>query len=355
LKKIVLVGAGHAHVEVARLFGVHKPAGVSVTLVSEGARAGYSGMMPGVIAGHYAREQAEIDVPMLCKQAGIQWHMGTLARVQANQNTLHTNTAAFDYDVLSLNTGSRPWLPGQSEGLHLGVKPFAAFLDALPTLSKVKRIAVVGGGAAAVEVLFALVHRFKGSAQCALICATPDILVGYPEAVVANVKKRLNTCGAVLIKNARVSSAHANHLMLANGARVECGASVWATGAQPHDYVAASDLRPAADGFIAVSAMQQSLSHANVFAVGDCATLESAALPKAGLVPVRQGPWLYDQLINTAQGNPVMPFAFQRTSLALLALGDQYCVGNKGSFTFKGTWAWHWKDYIDRRFMAKYQ
>jgi pyridine nucleotide-disulfide oxidoreductase family protein len=355
LKKIVLVGAGHAHVEVVRLFGVHKPAGVSVMLISEGARAGYSGMMPGVIAGHYARAQAEIDVPMLCKKSGIAWQIGTLARVHAAQNTLHTEAGAIGYDVLSLNTGSRPWLPDRSEGLHLGVKPFAAFLDALPALGKVKRIAVVGGGAAAVEVLFALDHRLKGSAQCALICATPDILMGYPKTVVANVKKQLHTCGAVLIKNARVESAHAHHLMLANGARVECGASVWATGARPHDYIASSDLRAAPDGFVAVNTTQQSLSHPNVFAVGDCATLEGAALPKAGLVPVRQGPWLCEQLVNAARGDPLAPFAFQRTSLALLALGDRYSVGSKGRFTFKGTWAWHWKDYIDRRFMAKYR
>jgi NADH dehydrogenase FAD-containing subunit len=100
--------------------------------------------------------------------------------------------------------------------------------------------------------------------------------------------------------------------------------------------------------------MQQSVSHNTVFAVGDCATLQPTALPKAGVVPVRQGPWLYQQLLNAAKGEATSPFQNKPTALALLSLGDKTCVGHKGNFIFKGAWAWWMKDYIDRRFMAKY-
>jgi selenide, water dikinase len=354
LKKLLLVGAGHAHVEVVRLLGLQKPPNVEITLLSESARAGYSGMMPGVIAGHYSRDEAEVNVPALCARSGVKFEIGVLNRIDAAANTVHTSKADYAYDWLSLNTGSRPWMPENARGLHLGVKPFSAFLDALPQLAAAKTIVVVGGGAAAIEVLFALIRRLGDGHQFALVCASEDILLGYPKKVVDVVKKKLNASGAVLHLNAPVEATEPGRIVLADGKSVACDASVWATGARPHDYVAQSDLAAAADGFIAVNAMQQSISHSNTFAVGDCATLQPKGLPKAGVVPVRQGPWLYQQLCNPAMGKAIVPFQNKPTALALLSLGDKTCVGHKGNFIFHGAWAWWMKDYIDRRFMAKY-
>jgi selenide, water dikinase len=354
LKKILLVGAGHAHVEVVRLLGLQKPAEVEITLLSESARAGYSGMMPGVIAGHYSRDEAEVNVPALCARSGVKFELGVIDRIDAAANTVHTAEKSYPYDWLSLNTGSRPWLPEHAEGLHLGVKPFSAFLDALPQLAAAKSIVVVGGGAAAIEVLFALIRRLGAGHNFALVCASEDILLGYPKKVVDVVKQRLTACGAILHVSARVDATERKRIVLADGQQIACDASVWATGARPHAYVAKSDLAAAPDGFIAVNAMQQSVSHNTVFAVGDCATLQPTALPKAGVVPVRQGPWLYQQLLNAAKGEATSPFQNKPTALALLSLGDKTCVGHKGNFIFKGAWAWWMKDYIDRRFMAKY-
>ena len=49
-----------------------------------------------------------------------------------------------------------------------------------------------------------------------------------------------------------------------------------------------------------------------------------------------------------------MPYRPQTTWLALLCVGDGTAVGVKGWFSFQGQWAWWLKDYIDRKFMAKY-
>ncbi len=354
MKKILLVGAGHAHVEVVRLFGLQKPENVAITLLSESVRAGYSGMMPGVIAGHYARDEAEVDVPALCARSGVTFALGVVDHIQAASNAVHTQLETFTYDWLSLNTGSRPWLPEQNAGTHLGVKPFSAFLDALPQLAEAPHIAVVGGGAAAIEVICALAHRLGGSHTFTLLCASEDILLGYPKKVTDVVKRQLNAFGIGLRVNTRVESAEGTRLLLSDGTALACNASVWATGAGPHAYVAKSDLIAAEDGFIAVNTSQQSVSHTNVFAVGDCASLQPTSLPKAGVVPVRQGPWLYQQLCNATRGEAIVPFQNKPTALALLSLGDKTCVGHKGNFIFQGAWAWWMKDYIDRRFMAKY-
>ncbi len=332
-----------------------RPKNCEITLLSETAQAGYSGMMPGVIAGHYRREEAEVNVPQLCQRAGVRFIETQVLAIEASARCVHTHAGKFDYGFLSINAGSHPWMPPVMGGLHLSVKPFAHFLSQLPTLSHCKHIVIVGGGAASVEVLLALAHRLGAATRFTLVSSRDALLPGYPSAVVASAQKALNTCGADLRLNVLATACTADGVRLNDGAQVACDASVWATFAQPQDFIARSDFAHAPDGFIAVDQMQRSTSHATIFAVGDCASrVGMPTLVKAGVVPVRQGPWLHAQLCAALNGQKTKPFVNKKTALALLALGGKTAVGYKGGVTFSGDWVWTWKDWIDRRFMRKY-
>jgi selenide,water dikinase len=66
----VLVGAGHAHVEVLRHFRLRPDSAVRLTVVTPSRDTSYSGMLPGYVAGHYSRADIHIRVDRLADFAG---------------------------------------------------------------------------------------------------------------------------------------------------------------------------------------------------------------------------------------------------------------------------------------------
>ena len=67
---IVLIGGGHAHVEVLRSALMTPVSGARLTLVTRDVATPYSGMIPGYLAGLYTRTEAHIDLVPLAALAG---------------------------------------------------------------------------------------------------------------------------------------------------------------------------------------------------------------------------------------------------------------------------------------------
>ena len=370
-RELLLIGGGHSHVAVVRAFGMRPVPGLRVTVVSRDVHTPYSGMLPGLVAGHYGFDDCHIDLRPLCEANGVRLIHGEVEALDpARQTARIAGRETLRYDWASINIGSRPALGGiaGAAGHGTSVKPIDRFLahwlrllDELRASPRPCRLLVVGGGAAGVEIALACAWRAREAlgAHAALfsvgiVNAAPVLLPSHNARVRRYFHRELERRGIELHAHARVAAADAQGVTLADGRRLEADQLVWATQAGAAAWPAAAGLACDADGFIRVNASLQSVSHPNVFAAGDIAALPEPC-PKSGVYAVREGQALALGLRRVALGEEPAAYRPQRRFLSLVSTGDRRAVVSRGPLFAAGGWAWRWKDRIDRAFMAMYR
>lgn len=368
---LVLVGGGHSHVAVLRRFGMKPLPGVRLTLISNTSAAPYSGMLPGHIAGHYTRDEMQIELSPLCRFAGARLLEDEVTGLDLAGRRVHTaGHPPVAFDLLSLNIGSTPCLPQiPGNGWIRPVKPLGPFLAGLDGLlaelrqhpRPLVRIAVVGGGAGGVELLLSVRHRllFQAPAgagfQFDLLTASGTVLPTHNRSVQKRFLRHLTARGVRLHTGRKVVEVRQGEAVCEGGEAVPFDVLLWATDAAAPAWPGTSGLATDAGGFVAVNEALQSTSHPFVFAAGDIAAVLDHPRPKSGVFAVRQGPPLAANLRRALLGRPLEPFRPQRQFLSLISTGDRYAVASRGPFAWEGRWVWTLKDRIDRRWMRRYQ
>jgi len=342
VKRVLLAGAGHAHAVVLASLARSPLYGAKVTLVSPRARQIYSGMLPGVIAGHYREAEATLDVAALAGRAYADFVEDSVVALDAAARSVTLASGReLPYDFLSLNVGSRidMSMPGASHHA-VAVKPFDSLLACLDG-EQVRHVAIAGGGAAGIELAMALRHRgaevtvyserdaFDGSAARRVYRALRRRRIDYRPGMRAD---HVAT-GPVVYSG---SSRQAFDLVL------------WASGAAPLDFFAASGLALDEQGYVRVDECLRSVSHPEVLAAGDCASLGEA---KSGVHAVRQGRVLADNLRCLVRELRPQPYVPQDKALLILTCGARYAIALRGDWSAEGRWVWWWKNWIDRRWL----
>jgi selenide, water dikinase len=371
-QELVLIGGGHSHVEVLKRFGMKPVPGLRITLLARDVHTPYSGMLPGYIAGHYAYDQAHIDLRRLAHFAGARiYHTEACGLDLERRQVLCTNRPPVSFDLVSINTGSRPAasnIVGADEH-GLPVKPIDQFLVRWEQLVVQLRLraggytlAVVGGGAGGVELILSIRHRLRREMgeradllRFHLITDTPHILPGFNARVRLKFERILRERDIEIHAGHRVIALEPGCLRCAEGRSVPVDAVLLVTQAAAAPWLAESGLATDEHGFVHVDDCLQSVSHPNVFAAGDVAAAQNHPRPKSGVFAVRQGPALASNLRRAAANKSLKPFVPQRQYLSLISTGDRYAVGSRGPWTVEGAWVWRLKDWIDRRWTRRYQ
>jgi selenide,water dikinase len=359
--RLLLVGGGHSHLAVLKSFGDAPPAGVRLALLSPGRHIFYSGMIPGLVAGHYRPEDCRIDLARLAARAGASFLEDSAVGIDPpRRNVTTARGERLPYDLLSLDVGSEgAAAPGT--GPALSVRPIELFLGNWERLSEsakrgeVGRIAVVGGGAAGIELLLAMRHALSPAAVRFALFSDSPVLAGHGESARRIISRILAERGIDVHAGVKVLAAVAGGLEVEGGERFEAQATVWAVGARAPAWIAACGIGTDPLGFVDVSDALQSRTHPEIFAAGDVASLAGNTGPKSGVIAVRQGPALTRNLRLAISGKSPRPFRAPGRTLALISCGDRYAAASWGSLALRGAWIWRWKDRIDRRFVARYR
>lgn len=364
---LVLVGGGHSHALLLLRWAMNPLPGVRVTLVSEGSESPYSGMLPGLVAGHYQRDDVYIDLRNLCRHAGVRFIQARVQRIDPAQHTLALEERPpLAFDVLSINTGATPDLsvPGSAQ-YTIPVKPIARFWpawlqqrDVLLRKTTPADIAVVGGGAGSVELVLAMAHALRDAPvqhRLHLVSRGERLLPGYPARMLNWLQHRLHRHAIAVHLQADVVRVTPDRLHLADGKTLATDTVFWCTQARGAHWLAQSDLDVTDMGFVRVQPTLQTLHWPMIFAAGDCAWIDATPTARAGVYAVRQAPVLGHNLRAFLQQRPLKHYHPQRHFLSLLATGGKDAVGARGVLPLAGTWLWRWKDRIDRRFMSMLQ
>lgn len=364
MKHLVLLGVGHAHVHMLSTLATQPLAGVHVTLVAPYPRQLYSGMMPGFVAGYYKLEDCVIALAPLLAGSGVTWLRQSAAGLDANTRTVTLDDGStLTYDLLSINTGpvqDRARLEQQMHGARehaLFIRPIESFGTLWPQVvelaqSRALRVAVIGGGAAGVELACAVAHRLT-NASVTLITGDTGVGATYTPKVQARIRRALAAMRITVLQE-RATGITASAVLLANGAQLACDVPLLATGAQAPHWLQTSGLALDASGFVCVDETLRSISHPTVFAAGDVSSRVDRPLARSGVYAVRAGVPLANNLRAVLAGNTPLPHQPPARTLNLLSCGKRYAIGSWGPLSFEGKWVFWLKDRIDRGFIQRY-
>ncbi|MDP3251905.1 MAG: FAD-dependent oxidoreductase [Hydrogenophaga sp.] len=377
IKKLLLLGAGHAHVEVLARLAERRPGNLDVTVLTPYPHQTYSGMTPGFVAGHYSEADCRIALEPLMRAAGARWIQGRCNGLDAEARGVEVLAtggtqgvpSTLAYDLLSIDTGAvldRARLDAEMPGAAthaLPVRPIEAFTTFWPQVMDLAQrqavsLAVVGAGAGGIELMFAAEQaiRLQGhvGARFTLITGGPEVAAGYSTGVQRRVLRQLKRRGITVLREACIGVSE-GELHLGNGARLACDVPLLAIGTHAPAWLQGSGLALSEAGHVQVNEFQQSTSHANVFAAGDVANRMDQAHPRSGVYAVRAGPPLAHNLLAAHERQPLKPHQPPRHSLNLLSCGTHHAIASYGPLHLEGAWAWWWKNRIDQGFMARYR
>ncbi len=366
--RVLLAGVGHANLYVIRRAADFRRAGVELVVAALPNPMVYTGMVPGYLMGEYNRKQVSVDVPALCRALGVRFVPCTIASLSPegpgltceDGTTLHGDLMAVNLGAVQNYPGN--WEPGEQAFVVKPLRQIWAIEESLRQLPQAARIAVIGGGAAAVELSTTMraVSRMRGAHWSVELRTRGNLLGRYPKKWQREVRKAITDQGVLVRERQEITALAGQRVTDGSGNSEDYDLVLISTGTRPNPVVAAAPLLHGPRGGMLIRADLTSPSHPAVLGAGDCTDFsptgnpKESKLPPAGVYPVRQGPLLARNLLSLAAGQATAPYRPQPAILQLLTLGDGRAIGGYPWVLVRGRWVQRWKDFLDKAFVRRF-
>jgi NADH dehydrogenase FAD-containing subunit len=366
-KRLVFVGGGHAHLTSLKDLAGFTKHGHEIVLISPSPYHYYSGMGPGMLSGIYRPWEVRFHIKKLVEHQGATFIKDKVIKIDPGRRLLSLSSGEkVNYDIVSFNTGSE--VPVESLVTTPGenvvtVKPVVNLLKAQHIIleairnNKALNFVVVGGGPAGVEIsanLWRLLNENHGKGEITLI-GGKRLLGDAPGKVRHLALESLTRRGLKIVEGTYVKAIENGVVSLSDGREVAFDLTFVAIGIRPSSLFLDSGLPTAADGGLLVNSHLQSIAYPNILGGGDCISLEGYSLAKVGVYAVRENPILYHNLLSALEGGKMMTFEPQKHFLLIFNMGDGQGIFWKKNWAWEGRLAFLLKDYIDRKFVRRFQ
>lgn len=365
-KKLVLIGGGHAHMVTLANLKNFIDAGYAVTVIAPAEYHYYSGMGPGMLGKTYTADDIRFQTRKVVEDRGGNFVLDAAIRIDPVSKVVYTGAGReIHYDVLSCNAGSYVATPGFSGDADsiFKVKPIKQLIKAqqkileLTSKSQIK-IGIIGGGPSSAEVagnIVQLVEKSGGYPPQITIFAGSSFMKRFSPKVKKLVTNSLTSRGIKINEDGRARLSTSTTIDTGNGHSHDADIIFVATGVHPATLFTESSLPVGPDGGLLVNRYLQSEMHPEIFGGGDCIYFADNPLDKVGVYAVRQNQTLYHNLMATLAGTELEEFDPGGPYLLIFNLGNGDGVLHKYRLTFGGRLAFIIKDYIDRKFMRRFQ
>ena len=362
-KQLILIGGGHANVQVLKKLCRNNIKGLHTILISENFEATYSGMTPGFIHEDFSKEEISIDLQRLCFNAGATFIRDKVIKLDTNHRELQLqNLPPVNYDLLSINTGSisnTKKINIENSSKCFFVKPISSLVKNLSKIDQIvknkkNKIVIVGGGVASYELAFSLKRRYEIPLEITIL--------GKKILNEKNLNKKTKNSLKKIAENlsireyaGEVISISEKYLTLNNGDKIDCDISLVSTGASIETWLLESNLIKDEKGFIKVNNNLLSINEKNVFVTGDACNIENKPKPKSGVMAVRHGEILKENIFFKLTGKSLIKFKPQKNWLYLIGTYKNYALLNYFFLSFHSRWCWKLKVWIDKNFIKKFK
>ncbi len=363
---LVLVGGGHAHMVTLAKLHTFVEKGHRVTVIGPSAFHYYSGMGPGMLAQTYTPEEIRFATQHVVENKAGTFILGKAVSVDADEKTVRLESGeAIPYDVISFNAGSYVPRLNLEENVRdvYAVKPIERLMQAQEKIlelvnQKKITVGILGGGPSSAEIagnLWQLTSDAGENRPDIKIFAGKRFMARFPENVKNSVEKSLSNRDIEVLTNGYVQSIGDHRIVLETGREYALDFIFLAMGVIPNPIFGNSNLPTGPDGGLRVNEFLQSTEYPDMFGGGDCIHFQKQPLDKVGVYAVRQNPVLYHNLMARLEGEPLQAFDPGGDYLLIFNLGGGQGVLKKNWLLFGGKPAFFIKNYIDRKFMKKFQ
>ena len=277
MNKIVILGGGYAGMIAAmRLNGrLKKQNNVEITLVN-----GADVFVERIRLHQRASGQTlkKHSLPEMLRGTQVKFVQAWIESINADERTVEINrdgkTEQLPYDALIYALGSRV----DRESVQ-GVRDYAYTLDAasaeelygaLPAIaSRRGELVVCGGGLTGIEAATEFAERYP-NLRVKMVTAG-KVGAGLSEKGRAYLLKTFDRLGIILQENSPISTIEAGNVVLGDGRTVPFDACLWAGSFSVPQIAAQAGLQVNPKGRILIDPYLRSLSHPEIYAVGDVA------------------------------------------------------------------------------------